>query len=74
MSVIIVCFVSYVAVVAISLVLMVTPRMRRHIRELYEGRPMWHAYLFLVLMAFAWPVIVVATIAEPLIRRKRGPR
>lgn len=74
MTIVIVCFVSHIAVAAISLALMATPRMRRHIRELYEGRPMWHAYLLLVLMALAWPVIVVATIAEPLIRGKRGPR
>lgn len=73
MSILIVCLVSYIAVAAISLALMATPRMRQHIRELYDGRPMWHAYLFLVLMAFAWPVIAGATIVEPLIRRKRKP-
>lgn len=71
MSILIVCLASYIAMVAMFLGLMATPRMRRHIRELYEGRPTWHAYLFLLLMAFAWPVIIGATIACFLRHRRR---
>lgn len=76
MSVLIVCLGCWLAGAAIVLAIVFSFRTRKKLTEWGKAMPPvpWWAIVGVFGLALAWPLLILAAIAEPLIRRRRSRR